>query len=328
MRTEAEQPEAEFLRSYDPARFPPFAVTVDLAVFTIRAGALAVLLVRRAEHPFQDCWALPGGFVRGDESADDAARRELAEETGAATFGGHLEQLRTYSAPDRDPRMRVVSVAHVALAPDLPDPRAGGDAAAARWWPVEDMALATGETGGAAACRDEGVPLAFDHASILADALERVRSKLEYTTLAAGFVPEPFTLADLRRVYTAVWGQAPEPANFRRKVLSTPGFVVEAQRSGSAAAGQAGGRPPLLYRRGTAALLHPPMLRTGAGWREIAGTLLVFAVDDHADVVVLQQEGDVLKALRDGEQQVGHRGAGVPAEHPGRDAQLGAVVAA
>lgn len=250
--------EQEFLRSYDPGEFPAFAVSVDLAVFTIRAGLLTVLLIQRRDHPFRGYWALPGGFVRASESADDAARRELAEETGVTTFTGHLEQLATYSAPARDPRMRVVSVAHVALAPGLPDPRAGGDAAAARWWPVEDLSLNSGRT---AASDPDAPTLAFDHAQIIADAVERVRSKLEYTTLAASFVDEPFTLADLRRVYAAVWGAAPDLGNFRRKVLGTPGFVIEAQRSPVAAAGQAGGRPPLLYRRGDADFLHPPMLR-------------------------------------------------------------------
>jgi 8-oxo-dGTP diphosphatase len=244
--------EREFLHAYDPGEFPPFAVAVDLAVFTIRAGLLTVLLVQRREHPFRGYWALPGGFVRASESAGDAAVRELVEETGVTAFTGHLEQLRTYSDPGRDPRMRVVSVAHVALAPGLPDPRPGGDAAAARWWPVEDLGL------------DDGGPdapqLAFDHAQIVTDALERVRSKLEYTTLAASFVEEPFTLADLRRVYGAVWGKAPDLGNFRRKVLGTEGFAVEAQRS-PAAAGPGGGRPPLLYRRGGAVVLHPPMLR-------------------------------------------------------------------
>jgi len=245
--------EREFLHGYDPRDFPPFAVTVDLAVFTIRAGLLTALLVQRRDHPFRGYWALPGGFVRASESAGEAAVRELEEETGVAGFTGHLEQLRTYSDPDRDPRMRVVSVAHVALAPGLPDPRPGGDAAAVRWWPVEDLGLDNSDP--------DSPPLAFDHAQILADAVERVRSKLEYTTLAAGFVDEPFTLADLRRVYTAVWGKAPDLGNFRRKVLSTGGFVAEAQRSGEAAAGPAGGRPPLLYRRGDAAFLYPPMLR-------------------------------------------------------------------
>ena len=245
--------EREFLGGYDPASFPPFAVAADLAMFTIRVGLLAVLLVQRRDHPFRGYWALPGGFVRADESTDQTARRELAEETGVSDFTGHLEQLRTYSDPGRDPRMRVVSVAHVALAPDLPDARAGGDAAVARWWPVEDVGLDDASA--------EGLPLAFDHARILADALDRVRGKLEYTTLAAAFVDEPFTLADLRRVYAAVWGSAPDPGNFRRKVLGTEGFVVEAQRSPAAAAGAAGGRPPLLYRRGHATTLRPPLLR-------------------------------------------------------------------
>ena len=103
--------------------------------------------------------------------------------------------------------------------------------------------------------------LAFDHAVILTDAVERIRSKLEYTTLAASFVEEPFTLADLRRVYAVVWGTAPDLGNFRRKVLGTEGFVVEAQRSRESAAGTAGGRPPLLYRRGGAVVMSPPMLR-------------------------------------------------------------------
>lgn len=245
--------EGEFLGGYDPASFPPFAVAVDLAIFTIRAGLLAVLLVQRRDHPYRGYWALPGGFVRSDESAGQAALRELAEETGVSAFTGHLEQLRTYTDPGRDPRMRVASVAHVALAPNLPDARAGGDAAAARWWPVEDVGLDD--------VRADGVPLAFDHARILADALDRIRAKLEYTTLAAVFVDEPFTLADLRRVYAAVWGSAPDLGNFRRKVLGTDGFVIEAQRSAAAAAGAAGGRPPLLYRRGAATTLHPPLLR-------------------------------------------------------------------
>jgi 8-oxo-dGTP diphosphatase len=254
--------EREFLGRYSPADFPPFAVTVDLAVFTIRAGLLCVLLVQRADHPYRGYWALPGGFVRADESGEAAAYRELAEETGTG-FGGHLEQLRTYSGPGRDPRMRVVSIAYVALAPHLPAPRAGGDAAAARWWPVEDLA-----PGGAAG---HDVPaLAFDHAQILTDALERVRSKLEYTPLAASFVEEPFTLADLRRVYAAIWGKAPDLGNFRRKVLTTEGFVIGEERS-PAAAGPAGGRPPLLYRRGPATRMHPPMLRPADHHAAVAG---------------------------------------------------------
>ena len=148
---------------------PPFAVTVDIALLTIRGGELCALVVRRGEAPYRGRWALPGGFVLPDEDIEAAAFRELREETGLAG-GFHLEQLRTYGAPKRDPRMRTVSVAHLALAPDLTSPVAGTDAAAADWRPVEAL-LATRPG------------LAFDHAQILGDALERARAKLEYTCL-------------------------------------------------------------------------------------------------------------------------------------------------
>ncbi|GAA4824387.1 NUDIX domain-containing protein [Nocardioides caeni] len=230
---------------------PPFAVAVDLAIFTIRDGALAVLLIERGEEPFAGSWALPGGFIEPEEDAEQAAWRELREETGVDRFPGHLEQLRTYSAPDRDPRQRVVSIAHVALAPDLPEPQAGTDAADARWWVVDDLL-------GEGTSPDTPV-LAFDHRQILTDARERVRAKLEYTTLATEFVAEPFTLPELRRVYAAVWGTPPDLGNFRRKVLGTEGFVVATDGRGSAT--EAGGRPALLYRRGPATVVQPPMTR-------------------------------------------------------------------
>ena len=235
---------------------PPFAVAVDLAIFTIRDGALSVLLVERGEEPYAGRWALPGGFVEPDEDAEQAAWRELYEETGlesSARFSGHLEQLRTYSAPERDPRMRVVSVAHVALAPDLPEPTAGTDAADARWWVVDDLLSPTGTAA------EEAPELAFDHRQILVDARERVRAKLEYTTLATEFVAEPFTLPELRRVYTAVWGTPPDLGNFRRKVLGTDGFVIPTDAHGSPTG--SGGRRALLYRRGPATLVQPPMVR-------------------------------------------------------------------
>ncbi|WP_236239291.1 NUDIX domain-containing protein [Streptomyces sp. CC228A] len=230
---------------YDPRAFAPFAVTVDLAVFTLRADRLQVLLVRRGEEPYKDRWALPGGFVLPRESADRAARRELAEETGlseATAAHLHLEQLRTYSDPDRDPRMRVVSVAYTALGPDLPEPRGGGDAADAAWLPY-------GTHG----------PLAFDHDVILADARDRVGARLEYTCLATAFCPPEFTLGELRRVYETVWGVELDRPNFRRKVLATPGFVRPVEGPPRLTGGR--GKPAALYRAGGATALHPPLLR-------------------------------------------------------------------
>ncbi|MGC9665221.1 NUDIX hydrolase [Planosporangium sp. 12N6] len=265
--------EDAFLAAYDPAGFPPFALTVDLNIFTIRDGVLTVLLIERGDHPYRGFWALPGGHVaHGRESADRAAVRELSEETGLdwTTVDGHLEQVATYSDPDRDPRIRaglhVASVAYVALAPRLPDPTAGTDAARARFWPVEDLDLDAQRAAWQRRTRYRGdAPvLAYDHALILSDARERVRAKLEYTTLAAQFVTEPFTLADLRRVYQAVWGHAPDLANFRRKVLKTTGFVVPTDAYRPVASDR-GGAPPLLYRRGTARWISPPFVREPGG---------------------------------------------------------------
>jgi 8-oxo-dGTP diphosphatase len=213
-------------------------------VLTVRDGALAALVVRRGVAPYRGRWALPGGFVQADEDLHDAAGRELAEETGLTTLGVHLEQLRTYGGPARDPRGRVVTVAYLALVPDLPAPVAGTDAAAARWAAAD-------------ALLDAPSRLAFDHATILGDGVERARAKLEYTPLGAAFCPEEFTIAELRQVYEAVWGTALDPRNFHRKVTGTPGFVEE---TGSTTT-RMGGRPAQLYRRGSAPLLHPAMLR-------------------------------------------------------------------
>ena len=146
-----EQPsgEEDFLASYDPRAFEPVAVTVDVVALTIRDGPLDVLLVQRGVPPFEGQWALPGGFVgsRPAEDLDEAAVRELAEETGQRPGRIHLEQLASYGSPGRDPRMRVISVAYLMFAPELPEPRAGTDARAAAWVPVESLGLAEGGTG-------------------------------------------------------------------------------------------------------------------------------------------------------------------------------------
>lgn len=240
--------EQDFLAAYDPRDYPAVAVTVDVVALTIREGALHLLLIRRGAPPYEGHWALPGGFVRPDEDLAAGARRELAEETG---LGGerlrrvHLEQLASYGAPDRDPRMRVISVAHLAFAPDLPDPSAGTDADDAIWLPV--TALSSRQ-------------LAFDHARIISDGLERARSKLEYTPLATRFLEPEFTITDLRAVYETVWGHPLHAGNFHRKVLSVPGFV-ESTGASTERGGTRGGPRAKLYRAGDARLLHPALLR-------------------------------------------------------------------
>lgn len=246
----ADPQEAAFLAQYSLHDHPAMAVTVDLACLTIRSGRLSVLLIERGEHPYRGRWALPGGFARADETLDESAHRELAEET--ATSVSHSEQLGTYGDPGRDPRGHIVSVAYLAFGPDMPSPEAGDDAAAARFWAVEDLDL-DGDG------NDAAIELAFDHRRIVTDAVERARAKLEYTTLAAAFCAEPFTIVELRSVYEAVWDTPVHPGNFRRKVLSTPGFVVPV---GTATA-QGPGRPAELFRRGPATTMNPPLLRPG-----------------------------------------------------------------
>jgi 8-oxo-dGTP diphosphatase len=232
-----------------------FALTVDIVLLTVRQGRLSVLLVRRQHDPFAGAWALPGGFVDPDEDIEVAATRELAEETGLDHLpeGIHLEQLRTYGRPGRDPRGRTVSVAHLGLLPDQPTVKGGDDAAEARFWPIEDL---VGE---------DAPRLAFDHDEILREGVERVRAKLEYTSCALAFVEEPFTFADLRRVYEAVWGVQLDHSNFRKKVLDNDGFVLDIGQEAPRLKGGPGGRPADLYRRGHAFWLERGIIRPRMG---------------------------------------------------------------
>ena len=220
---------------YDPSQFPAFAVTVDVVILTMAEGELHVLLVSRGEAPFQGMWAIPGGFKRPTETLDEAALRELREETGVdgTTL---LTQFGAYGDPGRDPRMNVVTVAYLAVVRDVGRIVGGSDAAAAALVRVADV------LGGR-------VELAFDHLRIVQDAVERVRVELELGGLATAFVGPTFTLAELRAVYEAVWGVQLDGANFRRRVAEGGWVVPTGER---AQPGPAGGRPAELYRAGDA----------------------------------------------------------------------------
>jgi 8-oxo-dGTP diphosphatase len=220
---------------YDPSEYPAFAVTVDVVILTLVRGRLHVLLVCRGEAPFEGMWAIPGGFKRPGETLDEAAERELREETGVDDTPV-LRQFGAYGDPGRDPRLNVVTVAYLAVVRDLGRVVGGSDAAAAALLAVGDV------LGGK-------VELAFDHRRILEDAVERARVELEVGGVAPAFVGSTFTLAELRSVYEALWGIELDAANFRRRVAEG-GWVVPTGEH--AQPGPAGGRPAELYRAGEA----------------------------------------------------------------------------
>jgi ADP-ribose pyrophosphatase YjhB (NUDIX family) len=245
--------EQQFLEQYDPDKYPRPSVAADIVIFTaadvrennyrkLAKKELRVLLIRRGEHPFMGQWALPGGFVRPSETVGEAADRELADETGIS--GGYLEQLYTFSNPGRDPRTWVISCAHMALidSEEL-NLKAGSDADDARWFrvklenraehvclslsnektrlisvlkPISNNTFEHTENQNNKNNKNNG--LAFDHAEIIAYALQRLRAKLEYTDLAFCLVPEKFTLTELQQVYEVILGKALLKAAFRRKI--------------------------------------------------------------------------------------------------------------
>jgi 8-oxo-dGTP diphosphatase len=178
------------------------AVTVDCVVFGLDQADLKVLLIQRRLEPFQHAWALPGGFVRVDETLDEAARRELAEEAGVTDV--YLEQLYTFGDLDRDPRERVVTVAYYALA-KLSDHRirAATDAMGVGWFSLDELPK-----------------LAFDHAEIVSRAHERLRGKVRYAPIGFELLPARFTLTQLQRLYELVLGAELDKRNFRKKILS------------------------------------------------------------------------------------------------------------
>jgi 8-oxo-dGTP diphosphatase len=177
------------------------ALTVDCVVFGFDDGDLKVLLIQRDQAPFKGKWALPGGFVNVDETIDTAARRELEEETGLKDV--FLEQLYTFGDVRRDPRERVVSVAHFALVPlSRHTPRAASDARNALWFGVSDLPS-----------------LAFDHDQIVATAIARLKGKVRYQPIGFELLPAKFTLSQLQHLYEAILERILDKRNFRKKIL-------------------------------------------------------------------------------------------------------------
>ena len=215
----SELSEKEFLEAYDPSAFERPSVTVDVALLSVVDGALFTLLVQRAEHPFKGKWSLPGGFVRLDESLDAAARRVLAAK--GSLDGVFLEQLYSFGDPQRDPRMRVITVAYYALVD-----RRRFEAATR-----DDLVIGRidvpweGETGGAVDVlleRDgKTADLAFDHAEILGTAVKRIRGKLDYTPIGFQLLGDTFTLLELQRVHETVLGRPLNKDSFRRRMLAS-----------------------------------------------------------------------------------------------------------
>ena len=205
--------------------YPRAALTVDCVVFGFDEAELKVLLIRRGSTPCKGKWALPGGFVRVDETIDEAARRELSEETGLANV--FLEQLYTFGTVDRDPRERVVSVAYYALVTLAEHPATGAsDASEVGWFPVAQPPT-----------------LAFDHADILKTAWQRLRGKVRYEPIGFELLPDKFTLSQLQHLYSTVLQTDLDKRNFRKRILST-GLLVPLKEQARAGAH----RPAQLFR--------------------------------------------------------------------------------
>jgi 8-oxo-dGTP diphosphatase len=211
--------------TYDPTRYERPSVTVDVVIFTLRNRELHVLMVQRRRWPYEGYWALPGGFIEMHESLEEAALRELEEETGVRDV--YVEQLFTFGEPGRDPRTRVISVAYFALVrSDLHQLRVSDETTDVRWFAVQSLPS----------------PLAFDHDKILEYALSRLRSKMEYTTLAFQLLPEVFSILELKDIYEQILGEKLDKGNFYRKIKEA-GVLEETNmmREGR-------GRPTRLWR--------------------------------------------------------------------------------
>jgi 8-oxo-dGTP diphosphatase len=219
----------EFLRKYDASMFERPSVTVDIVVFTITDGGLKTLLIKRGQPPFAEYWALPGGFIKMDETLEDAAGRELEEETGVKPQEVYLEQLYTFGAPKRDPRTRVITVAYFALVVSSkiqPFVTGREGIKEVRWF----------------SAHNPPADIAFDHGKILDYSLKRLRNKLEYTAVGLELLPSAFTLTELQNLYEAILNEKLDKRNFRKKVLSM-GILQTTKRYKKGVH-----RPAMLYR--------------------------------------------------------------------------------
>lgn len=232
--------EAEFLANYNPGDYERPSVTVDMMVLRVKQdfSCLQILLIKRKDHPFINCFALPGGFINMRESAYEAACRELQEETGLTNI--YLEQIYTMSKPDRDPRMRVIDIAYAALLPFgyQANVKAGDDAKDALWFDIDisddylrfhneeknihiKYQLETKTFKNGILTIENKIPvqdgnvLAFDHADIILEELVRLKNKVMYTDIAFNLVPKKFTLPDLQRVYEILSQKSLYKSNFR-----------------------------------------------------------------------------------------------------------------
>lgn len=236
--------EQEFLAQYNPGDYERPSVTVDMLVLKMKEdlSCMQALFIQRKDHPFIDCWALPGGFVGIDESAYEAACRELQEETNLTNV--YLEQVYTMTQPKRDPRMRVIDVAYMALLPygEAPSITAGDDARDTAWFDIQfthNNLILHNENRGVrieyslservfkngklsvknyVPASNSEEKLAFDHSEIVLEALMKLREQVMYTDVAFNLIPDSFTLPDLQRVYETILGKDLYKANFREKI--------------------------------------------------------------------------------------------------------------
>ena len=180
-------------------KYPHPAVTTDCVIFGFDGSELQVLLIERGIEPFKGKWAFPGGFLNMDETAGEGALRELKEETGLEN--AYIEQFNTYSDPGRDPRERVITIAHYALV-RIQEVKGGDDAAKAQWFPI-----------------DEVPQLAFDHDKILRDAMRKLRERIHFEPIGFELLPEKFTMRDLQILYESILGVKFDRRNFAKKMM-------------------------------------------------------------------------------------------------------------